>query len=178
MNTSLEVMMDSQSRKTVIITSIALLLVGIAGIAMPQLVSIAIALFAGWLMLVAGGIAFYITWHGFRDRWIVWLKPFVLTAVGLLILMHPIAGAAALGLMLAIYFVLDGFAGVGSAWELKPRRAWKWLMFNGILSLALAVVFIAGWPFTSAWLVGLFIGISLFFDGLSLLMLALAASTN
>ena len=47
MNTSLEVMMDSQSRKTVIITSIALLLVGIAGIAMPQLVSVAIALFAG-----------------------------------------------------------------------------------------------------------------------------------
>jgi type IV secretory pathway VirJ component len=51
-------------------------------------------------------------------------------------------------------------------------------MFNGIVSLVLAAVFIAGWPFTAAWLIGLFIGISLLFDGLSLLMLALAARTN
>jgi uncharacterized membrane protein HdeD (DUF308 family) len=42
----------------------------------------------------------------------------------------------------------------------------------------LAIVFIAGWPFTTAWLVGLFIGIGLFVDGLSLLMLGLAAKTN
>ena len=178
MNKSLEVFMDRRSRKTVIITSIGLLLLGIAGIALPQFMSMAVAFFAGWLMIVAGGIAFYITWYGLRDRWVVWLKPFVLIAVGLLILLHPIAGTAALGLMLAVYFMLDGFAGVGSAWELRPRRGWGWLMFNGILSLALAVVFIAGWPSTSAWLIGLFIGISLFVDGLSLLMLGLVATTR
>ena len=51
-------------------------------------------------------------------------------------------------------------------------------MFNGIVSLGLAAVFIAGWPFTTVWLVGLLIGISLFFDGLSLLMLGLAAGTG
>ena len=178
MNKSLEIFMDSRSRKIVIITSIVLLLAGIAGIALPQFMSMAVAFFAGWLMIVAGGIAFYITWHGFRDRWIVWLKPFVLVVVGLLILLHPIAGMAALGLILAVYFLLDGFAGVGSAWEFRPRRGWGWLMFNGILSLLLAAIFIAGWPFSSTWLIGLFIGISLFFDGLSLLMLGLAATTN
>ena len=37
-------------------------------------------------------------------------------------------------------------------------------MFNGMLSLLLAAVFILGWPFTSVWLIGLFIGISLFFE--------------
>jgi uncharacterized membrane protein HdeD (DUF308 family) len=178
MNKSLQVVMDRHSRKTVIITSIVLLLAGIAGIALPQFMSMTVAFFAGWLMIVAGGIAFYITWHGFRDRWIVWLKPFVLVVVGLLILLHPIAGTAALGLILAVYFLLDGFAGVGSAWEFRPRRGWGWLMFNGILSLLLAAVFIAGWPFSSTWLIGLFIGISLFVDGLSLLMLGLAATTN
>jgi len=178
MQNSLEVFMDSRSRRTVIVTSIVLLLAGIAGIALPQFMTIAVALFAGWLMIIAGGIAFYITWHGFRDRWVVWLKPFILFTVGLLILLHPLAGAAALGLMLAVYFLFDGFAGVGSAWELRPRRGWGWLMFNGIISLMLAAVFIAGWPFTTAWLIGLFIGISLFVDGLSLLMLGLAARTS
>jgi uncharacterized membrane protein HdeD (DUF308 family) len=178
MDRSLEVFMDRRSRKIVIITSIILLLVGIAGITLPQFMSMAIALFAGWLMIVAGGIAFYITWYGFRDRWVVWLKSFALIAVGLLILLHPIAGAAALGLILAIYFLLIGFASVVFAWELRPRRGWGWLIFNGIFSLVLAIVFIAGWPFTTAWLVGLFIGIGLFVDGLSLLMLGLAAKTN
>jgi uncharacterized membrane protein HdeD (DUF308 family) len=96
----------------------------------------------------------------------------------LLILFNPIAGAAALGLMLGIYFLLDGFAGVGFAWELRPSRGWVWLMLNGLMSLALAAIFIIGWPFTTAWLVGLLVGISLFIDGLTLLMLALAAKSS
>jgi uncharacterized membrane protein HdeD (DUF308 family) len=170
--------MDRRSRKIVIIISIVLLLVGIAGIALPQLMSIVVALFIGWILILAGVIVFYITWHGFRERWIAWLKPFVLMAFGLLILFYPIAGAAALGLMLAVYFLLDGFAGIGFAWELRPGRGWGWLMFNGLLSLLLAAVFILGWPFTSGWLVGLLVGISLFFDGMTLLILGLAAKTT
>lgn len=178
MDNTLEVLMDSGSRKTVITTSVVLLLLGVAGIALPQFMSMAIAFFVGWLMIFAGGIALYITWHGFRDRWAVWLKPFALITIGLILLLHPVAGAAALGLILAVYFLFDGFAGVGSALEMRPHRGWGWLMFNGVLSLLLAAVFILGWPFTSVWLIGLFIGISLFFDGLTLLMLGLAARTS
>ena len=174
MATSLNILLNSRSHKTLKITSIVLILIGIVGIALPQFLSMAIALFAGWLLLFAGTIAMFITWHGFRDRWVSWLKPFVLVAVGLLILLNPLAGTAALGLMLAIYFLFDGFAGVGSAWEMRPQKGWGWMMFNGITSLLLAAIFILGWPFTSAWLIGLFIGFSLLIDGFSLLMLCLA----
>ena len=174
----LEVYMDGRSRKALIIVSVVLLLAGIVGIVLPQFMSMVLAWFIGGLLLMAGGIAFYFAWLGFRERWIVWLKPFVLITVGLLILLHPLAGAAALGLMLALYFLFDGFASVGFAWELRPRQGWKWLMFNGVVSLLLAVIFIVGWPITSAWLIGLMIGISLFFDGLSLLMLVLAAKID
>ncbi len=175
MSYELRVIMDKKSRKTVLIISTILILVGIVGIILPQVMSMAISLFIGWLLVVAGGIVFYITWQGFGDRWSVYLKPVVLIAIGLLILLNPIAGAAALGLMLAIYFILDGFAGVAFGWELRPLRGWGWLMFNGLLSFALAVIFIVGWPFTTAWLVGLLVGISLFLDGVTLLMLALVA---
>ena len=174
MQTSLHILMNRRSRKTLMITSIVLIVIGLFGITLPQFLSMAIALFAGWLLLFAGTIALFITWHGFRERWVAWLKPFVLIAIGLLILLHPLAGTAALGLMLAIYFLFDGFAGVGSAWEMRPQTGWGWLMFNGITSLLLALVLIAGWPFSSAWLIGLFIGISLLVDGISLLMICLA----
>jgi uncharacterized membrane protein HdeD (DUF308 family) len=174
MQTSLHILMNRRSHKALMITSIVLIVIGLFGITLPQFLSMAIALFAGWLLLFAGTIALFITWHGFRERWVAWLKPFVLIAIGLLILLHPLAGTAALGLMLAIYFLFDGFAGVGSAWEMRPQTGWGWLMFNGITSLLLALVLIAGWPFSSAWLIGLFIGISLLIDGISLLMICLA----
>lgn len=174
MAASLNILINRRSRKTLMVTSIVLILIGIVGIALPQFLAMAIALFAGWLLLFAGTIALFITWHGFRDRWVAWFKPFVLIAIGLLILLHPIAGTAALGLMLAIYFLFDGIAGVSSALDMRPQQGWGWLLFNGVTSLLLALILILGWPFSSAWLIGLFIGISLLIDGVSLLMFCLA----
>ena len=175
MPASLNLLLTQRSRKTLKTTSIIMIVVGILGIALPQFLAMAIALFAGWLMLFAGTIALFITWQGFRDRWVAWLKPAVLIIVGLLILLHPIAGTAALGLMLAIYFLFDGVAGVGSALDMRPQTGWGWMMFNGATSLILAMILLLGWPFSSAWLIGLFIGISLLFDGFALLMFCLAA---
>ena len=135
MKSSLQIIMDGRSRKTVIIVSAVLLVLGLIGIVLPQFMSMAVAWFIGWLMLFGSGIAFYIAWLGFRGHWLVWLKPFVLAVVGLMILLNPVAGAAALGLMLAIYFLFDGFAGISFSLDLKPQRGWVWLMFNGVLSL-------------------------------------------
>jgi uncharacterized membrane protein HdeD (DUF308 family) len=81
-------------------------------------------------------------------------------------------------LLKALYFMLDGFAGVSAARELRPQRGRGWLLFKGIVSPGLAAASNAGWPFTSVWLVGLLIGINLFFDGLSLLMPGLTAGTS
>jgi len=178
MSQSLLVIMGKKSRMTVIVISVFLLLAGIVGIVAPMFMSMAVGLFIGWIMLFAGIIVFFITWHGFRDRLIVWLKPFVLILIGLLILFNPLAGAAALGLMLVIYLLLDGFASIAFAWELRTQHGWGWLMFNGVLSLALAAIIIYGWPFTSAWLIGFLIGISLFFDGITLLILGLKSTAT
>lgn len=178
MHNSVILSLDVRSRKVVMCTGIVLLVLGVIGIALPQVMSVTIALFAGWLLIAAGVLSLYSTWHGFRARGLAWLKPFVLIVFGLLILLHPLAGTAALGLVLAIFFLLVGFAGFGSALEMRPQRGWGWIMLNGLMSLALAAVFITGWPFTSVWLIGMFIGISLLFDGISLLMLAVATKPD
>lgn len=88
-----------------------------------------------------------------------------------MVLFNPIAGAAALGLVLLVYFLMDGFAGITFALALRPMQGWVWTLISGLASLALAVVFVVGWPFNSLWLVGLLVGISLIFDGIALLML-------
>lgn len=175
MQRSMEIHMDRRSRKFVIIASVALMLVGILGIALPQLMAITITELIGGLLLLAGLAVSYLVWHGFRQRGIAWLKPFVLIATGLLVIFYPTAGAAALGLMLVVYFLMAGFSSVSFSWELRPSKGWGWLMFNGMLSFLLAAVFLVGWPFASVWMIGMLVGISLLFDGAALLALGLAA---
>ena len=169
-NTTQSFDMGKDFRRFALISGILLIVLGAAGVALPQLMSLLTAAFAGWLLVLAGFVMFYLTWQGFGGNgWLRWLKPFVLIATGLLILVNPIAGTAALGLMLAIYFMFDGFANAGMAFEMRPMKGWIWMLFNAILSFALSLFIMAGWPGTSFWIVGIYVGVSLFFDGLALL---------
>jgi len=59
--------------------------------------------------------------------------------------------------------------------QLLPRHGSFWLLFDGIVSLILAVTIWRSWPFSSVWAVGTLVGISLLFTGFSRLMLTLTA---
>ncbi len=173
--TKIEIAMSRSFRKATIVSGTILLLIGLAGILLPQVMTIALSVLMAWLFIGGGLMVGCMTWLGHRTNWLAWLKTFVLILLGLLIAFNPLAGAAALGLILSVYFFLDGFAGLSLAFHLRPVKGWIWMLINGLLSLGLGVVFIIGWPFSALWLVGLFVGISLFLDGASLLILGLAS---
>jgi uncharacterized membrane protein HdeD (DUF308 family) len=82
---------------------------------------------------------------------------------------------AALGVIFAIYFFMDGFASVALAFNIKPDSRWWIVLLNGILSIALGGYLLVGWPLSSLYLVGLFVGVSLFFDGVVLLSMSKSA---
>lgn len=42
------------------------------------------------------------------------------------------------------------------------------MIFNGVVSTLMALMFLIGWPATSLWLVGIYVSISLLFDGWAL----------
>ena len=172
---SMEIFMDDRLRKNTKITAIVLIIIGVLGILLPQVLSITLSLLIALLLIMAGVVAGVVTRMTYQGERLAWLKPFLLISLGLLLLVYPAAGAAALGLLLIIYFLLDAFAGIMFALSLKPLPGWGWTMADGIFSLVLALIFIAGWPFSSTWLVGLLVGISLMLDGIALLMLVLAA---
>jgi uncharacterized membrane protein HdeD (DUF308 family) len=159
-------------RKMALIGGLFFLVLGGLGIALPQFMSILTASFFGWLLVTAGALVFYINSQGFGGRSALrWLKPFILVAVGLLIVFNPVAGAAGLGLALGVYLMFDGFYSISTAWDLRPLSGWLWMGINGILSFALSFFVLASWPASSMILVGLYVGISLLFDGLALLAL-------
>ena len=169
--------MKQQLHKSFRITGILLLLIGSISILLPQLITAVLSLFIGSVLILAGLAVAYGTWIGYRSSGLVWLKPFVLIIIGLLIAFNPAIVAAALGILLVIYFLLTGFASISFALDLRPLGGWGWMMLNGVLSITLAIIFLAGWPFSSAALIGILVGISFVFDGISLLAVSRAMKT-
>lgn len=153
-------------------------LLGIAGMIVPQVTSFVVEAFLGWLLVLAGILSGYMIFINPRRAFISWLKPVLLVATGVLMLVQPLAGIAALALLLTAYLLIDAAAGFGLAYDYYPHKGWGWLAFNGFMSLVLAALVFVGWPSQSAIIIGLLVGISIFFDGLALIMLGFAAKNS
>ena len=97
--------------------------------------------------------------------------------VGALLLRGPVLGAVVLTFLLATYFLVAGIFRIVAATVLHlPSRGW--VLFNGIVTLALGIVVWGGWPASSFWVIGLFLGITLLLSGFARIMLALALRTG
>lgn len=154
------------------IMGIIFILLGLVGIIFPTFMSVTSAIFFGWILLFSGFMAGYFTYNTNRSDWLGWLKAFVLVFFGALIIINPMPGVAALGILFAIYFAMDAFASFALAGSMKGQSGFWIVILNGIISAILSFLFILDWPFGSLIYVGLFVGISLFFDGIMLLTMS------
>jgi len=148
---------------------ILLAILGTVGLIAPGIMSLVTAVYVAWLLIVGGAFWSYHTWKSNRGSFMDWLKPVLLILTGGLMLFYPISGIAAVGLLMAIYLLLDAFGSFALAREMWPIKGSGWMIFNGVMSLLLAVLFLIGWPATSLLLVGIYVSISLIFDGWALI---------
>ncbi|VAW77480.1 hypothetical protein MNBD_GAMMA13-18 [hydrothermal vent metagenome] len=156
-----------------LITGILLIILGTAGFFLPGLMSLGTVIFVAW-MLIVGAAIWAVHTYKYNTRSVMnWIKPALLLITGGLMLFYPLPGIATVGLLLAVYLLLDAFGSFVIAQSIHPASGWGWMLFNGITSLVLAMLFLYGWPATSLWLVGLYVSISLLFDGIALLAVGL-----
>ncbi len=153
---------------------ILLVVLGFAGVAFPVFISLATSLFVAWLLII-GGVFWVLHTYTYSRRSVTdWLKPVLLLVTGGLLLIYPAFGVETIALLMAIYLLLSAFGSFSLARFTYPARAWMWMTFSGVVSLLLATLFLVGWPTASLWLVGLYIGISLLFDGWTLVAIGWA----
>jgi len=152
------------------ITGIIFIILGIIGIIYPVFMTLVTVTFVAWLMIFGGFMAGYFTYLSDKSNSLGWLKSIILIGIGLLIIFYPLTGIGTVGLLLAIYFFMDSFAGFSLALSMRPAKGWIWWMVNAFFSMLIGILFIVGWPLTSSYLIGLLVGFSLFFDGFSLLI--------
>ncbi len=162
--------LDKLSKHSKVAGAIFLVL-GAVGIIFPTVMSILTVTFIAWLLLFAGLMAGYFTYMSDKSDSIGWLKSVVLIGVALFMIFYPISGIGTVGLLLSIYFFMDSFASFSMGLSMKGSSGWFIWIFNALLSLLLATLFVIGWPTSSVYLIGLFVGFSLFFDGISLLVM-------
>ena len=153
------------------IAGVIFLILGGIGIIYPAIMTMLTVTFVSWLLLFAGLMAGYFTYITNKSDSSGWLKSIVLIGVALFMLLYPMSGVGTVGLLLSIYFFMDAFASFSMGLSMKGSSGWFIWIFNAIISLLLAVLFVIGWPTTSVYLIGLLVGFSLFFDGISLLVM-------
>jgi uncharacterized membrane protein HdeD (DUF308 family) len=159
-----------------IVFSALMIVSGIFALIVPSISGIAVTLVVGWLLLVSGAFHLGFAWRASHAGMAVWetLIAILYGAIGAYMLMNPVLGLEALTLALATYLVLEGIVEFILAFTLRPLPGSGWLLADGIVTLLLAVLIGRGWPATSAWVVGTLVGLSMFFNGLTRLMISVA----
>jgi uncharacterized membrane protein HdeD (DUF308 family) len=159
--------------------SVVMIFFGFIAIAVPQVAGIGVNLLVGWLLLFSGAIHLIFAWHTRTTGGVLWeiLVGLVYIFMGAYLLMHPVAGLATLTLALAIYLFAEGILEIFLWFGLRsaPGSGSGWLMFDGIITLILAIMIWKTWPSSTEWVIGTLVGISMIFSGFSRLMLSMAA---
>ena len=179
MNTTSASMFVKKSIGWSIGLSVLMIVAGILAIASPLAAGIAIDSVVAWLLVFSGCAHLVFAWHT-RGAGLLWelLIGILYIFVGGYLLMHPLAGLMSLTIVLAIYLFLEAILEFVMGFTLRPLPGSGWLVFDGIVTLLLAVMIWKTWPINAPWVIGTLVGISMIIGGTSRLMLSLAAGTH
>jgi uncharacterized membrane protein HdeD (DUF308 family) len=157
-----------------LLLGVSLIVIGSICIADPLIGSIASVLFLGFLLL-AGGITQVVSafWAG---RWSGMLFHVLIGVlygvVGYMIIDAPGISLAVLTKFIAIFLIVGGvFRIVGAL--VTRFHDWGWVLLNGAITLFLGLIVNRQLPEASLWVIGLFIGIEMIFNGWAWVMLSL-----
>ncbi len=157
--------------------SVLMIVAGVLAIVIPLVGGLAITVLVGWLLVVSGVMHFVYAWHTRGTGAIIWeiLVGIAYAFVGGWVLYHPLLGMAGLTLALAIYLFAESILEFILGFQLRPRRGSGWLFVDGVITLILAVMIWRDWPFSTEWALGILVGVSMLFSGISRLMFSMAA---
>ncbi|MGA2396523.1 MAG: HdeD family acid-resistance protein [Steroidobacteraceae bacterium] len=162
-----------------LIEGIVLLVLGIFAILIPNVATIAVEVFIGWVLLLSGVVGFISTFRMRGAPGFGWslLSAVIAIAAGVILLVWPLSGALSLTLILTAFLTIEGIASFMMALSHRHGFSARWalLLVSGVIDLILAAMIFLGLPGTAAWAIGLLVGINMVFGGSTLISMALQA---
>ncbi|WP_309083408.1 HdeD family acid-resistance protein [Chelativorans sp.] len=147
-------------------------------IALTSVVAATVAsIFVVGVMMVLSGVAEIV--HGFQmrswGRFFLWIVIGALyVAAGVIAFADPLLASAVFTLMLGIGLIAAGiFRGI-LAVRLREEAGWGWVLLSAVITVAVGLIIVAGWPATSLVTLGIFLGVDLIFAGVGWIAAGLA----
>jgi len=146
------------------------IILGMLAMLAPGVTGLSIVMFLGGLVVVSGILRMIWAFHsGSIGRGLLMFAIGALTLLcGVGLLANPLFGSGMLTILLAIYFIFDGFCEMVVGFG-RLGGGGGWLIFGGIVSLLLGAMIWAQFPLSGAWAMGTLVGIKLFFVGLAMI---------
>lgn len=168
----------NKSWKKMVGWGVALVVIGLIAISLSTLTTL-ISVILLSIALTLGGI--FITIDAFtswRKNWLGFFTHLIMgilyQIIGAILVINPLIGSMTITFMLGIFYVALGVYRIFYSISLRFFN-WGWSLFSGLVTLLLGIFILAGWPSTSLFVIGLFIGIDLLFFGVAYIMAGLKA---
>jgi uncharacterized membrane protein HdeD (DUF308 family) len=156
-----------------IVFSVLMIAAGVLAIWKPPIAGITITAIVGWLLIFSGALHLaYASRYSTGTELLEVLLGIVYALAGFWLLTRPVLGLASLTLVLVVYLLVEAVLEFILAY--RHRGTWRtgWLVFDGIVTLVLAVLVWLAWPSSTAWAIGTLVGISMLISGIARLALA------
>lgn len=180
LKTSMRPDTDRTSFKHLRLVGIILAVLGVLAILLPSVATFGAELLVAWMLTLWGGVGLWFSWairpapesrYGF-------VAFGLLFAVGVALVLFPLAGIAALTVLMMLSFLMEGILSILFGLRTSAHVSnWGWLVFSGLCSFAAGMVILFGWPWTASWTLGLMMGLNFLSTGLSIIMLSRPAGT-
>ncbi len=174
-----------------VVEGVALIALGLVAIIVPSIAPSYLTIALGWVFLGSGAIGLATTFWARQAPGFWWSLASALLAilVGVILIINeahelyggllgwPFETAGPLRPILVLFFLVEGGASIMFAMEHRREFSgrWAWMVASGAVDIVLASIIIFNLPGTSAWTMGLLVGINMILGGAVLLAMGLHA---
>lgn len=162
-----------------LVEGIVLFILGLLAIVIPNVATLAVEVFIGWVLLLSGVVGLISTFRMRSAPGFGWslLSAVIAIAAGVILLAWPLSGVFSLTVILTAFLTVEGVASIMMSLTHRHGFSARWalLLVSGLIDLILAAMILLGLPGTAAWAIGLLVGINLVFGGSALISMALQA---
>lgn len=158
-------------------TGAAMLLLGVVALVFPFVSTLVATAFVGWMLIFAGLV---LTYQAFSIRGAgpffgALLSGLLTLGAGIVVLARPVGGEIAITLALGVMFLVQSAVEAALAFELRPLRAWGWVLMSAVAGAVLAIAILSGWPGSSLYTLGILIGVNFISSGAATLAIGMDA---
>ncbi len=171
-----------------------LVALGAVAVTIPAIANVDVTGALGWIFLFSGAVGLAITYLARKAPGSLWslLSALLAIFVGVVLIENrsqdlyggmmgwPFHNAGPLRLILVLFFLTEGAASIMFSIEHRRHRTGRWalMLASGIVDIVLASVIIFALPGSSAWAMGVLVGVNMILGGAALIAIGVHARTE